>query len=685
MGPARAGPSDDAETCAESAEHRAGPEIEDLLPDLASMRASGARATDFFRDVWGDAPMRWRVRPETLRALRAGFRNGDVSALIGDCRDEANDAYDDDDAREMTDRTKPPLRHTLSLPFCFAPGAHALRNSVLRVAYDAPELEEDREDVAEVRAASPDDPERSAKAKTKMKPTRRKPTTNLSGTNAADRPASTASSSARLRFATDVDVGVYASPERGVEASWHYDANHNVTVQLYGEKTWFVTPGGGGGDGGVNQSRGLDDAPRNGREVGDIFDSSATRVFELAPGDAIYVPPGVWHRVAPKSAEAPAADEKNADGARPSSPLATRGGGVTEAVCLSVDVRVANVPRARWTCESLFHAMAARDDVVQTKVTIRTDSPRRKSRRRGEKAVSRLARSALDGALALGDDAPERGGIVTQARANRDAVSCLVGSAAAVARLDQPRDASFGTDRAASSSPEQPRRARAFWYPPRLAPYQPEISDGADLRASLGFLADAFARKTKWRREMVRAGRYAERATVTWHPMVAARVAPEEETPASSDDEDEDAEDAEDAAGAATAPAAFVLDLRAVSGLTRMEYARLGIVMPGCARRDVDRLVETLGAGGGVLSRALPSLFPRARETNTNGGDAGGARLAAEDLLDVLTWCRYLRLTAPAGSRGDPCEPEKRPRRDASSRGLETLGARTAKRRRDGA
>ena len=120
------------------------PNIDDLLPDPASMRASGAQdATDFFRDVWGDTPISWRVPPNTLRSLREGFRNGDVAELVSrDCRDESNDVYDDDDVAEMLDRTKPPLRHTLSLLFCYAPGAHALRNSVLRMAYNAPELAE---------------------------------------------------------------------------------------------------------------------------------------------------------------------------------------------------------------------------------------------------------------------------------------------------------------------------------------------------------------------------------------------------------------------------------------------------------------------------------------------------------------------------------------------------------------
>ena len=75
------------------------PNIDDLLPDPASMRASGAQdATDFFRDVWGDTPISWRVPPNTLRSLREGFRNGDVAELVSrDCRDESNDVYDDDD------------------------------------------------------------------------------------------------------------------------------------------------------------------------------------------------------------------------------------------------------------------------------------------------------------------------------------------------------------------------------------------------------------------------------------------------------------------------------------------------------------------------------------------------------------------------------------------------------------
>jgi hypothetical protein len=161
--------ADDSETTASCAseDYDMYPNIDDLLPDPASMRASGAQdATDFFRDVWGDTPISWRVPPNTLRSLREGFRNGDVAELVSrDCRDESNDVYDDDDVAEMLDRTKPPLRHTLSLPFCYAPGAHALRNSVLRMAYNAPTLAEDAcdYDAKEVRDFVADDADEKKK------------------------------------------------------------------------------------------------------------------------------------------------------------------------------------------------------------------------------------------------------------------------------------------------------------------------------------------------------------------------------------------------------------------------------------------------------------------------------------------------------------------------------------------
>ena len=96
-----------------------------------------------------------------------------------------------------------------------------------------------------------------------------------------------------------------------------------------------------------------------------------------------------------------------------------------------------------------------------------------------------------------------------------------------------------------------------------------------------------------------------------------------------------------------------------------MEYARLGIVLPRCLKRDVERLVATAKKKNArsaetedaraegrapVLSRAFPMAF---RGGVGDGDSEAGARRAAEDLLDVLTWCRYLRLTPPEEARSD--------------------------------
>jgi hypothetical protein len=582
--------ADDSETTASCAseDYDMYPNIDDLLPDPASMRASGAEdATDFFRDVWGDTPISWRVPPNTLRSLREGFRNGDVAELVSrDCRDESNDVYDDDDVAEMLDRTKPPLRHTLSLPFCYAPGAHALRNSVLRMAYNAPTLAEDAcdYDAKEVRDFVADDADEKK---------------NAVAHRGRDK---SSSAKTRLRFANDVDVGVYASPEGGVEASWHYDANHNVTVQLYGTKTWHVSPGQRGGDKNVNQSRGLRDATRNGREAGDVLYEHLGKTFTLTPGDAIYVPPGTWHRVVPKSAERPdGPDDEDEDGKNKKNV----GGGVANRVCLSVDVRVANVPRARWTCESVFHFMFTRGAVFGERGRFLAAVPPHAA------AEQPKPRASMDSATEIGDGAAKRGGVVTQRLANLEAVRYL-----------------------SNDSSSEP-----FWYPPRLAPYQPEMSEGADLRAELGFLADAFEGKEKWREENRRAGMYDKDATVAWHPMVAAAAL---------------FGDCEDSEGPPC-----VLRLRAVSGLTNMEYARMSILVPGCVHVSCESLDCLNGAfpEEEKKKRRLADVFPQLFRDD----DEEYVKHAAQDLLDVLTWCRYLRLTSPAS----PARGAKRQKRCA--------------------
>ena len=303
--------SDSHSTESQSMDPETLPSFDDILPNVGTC--------SFFRQTWGSHVENWKVSAKTLEGLRAGFRNGSVSKLISkDCVDENNNGYDTDDAAEMVNRTAAPLRHTLNLPFCYAPGAHALRNSLLRLAYNAPTLAEDGDDEA-----------RSTKTTTD------KTTIKMDKTGAA-----------RLRFANDVDVGVYASPENGTEASWHYDANHNVTVQLYGTKVWHVTPFPLAGDRNVGNSRGANDAPRNAREAADHLPTDVPceriRVITLTPGDAVYIPPRTWHRVVPSASEAVEVLDPES-----SEPLMTD-------VCLSVDVRLARYVFPNPNPASLF-------------------------------------------------------------------------------------------------------------------------------------------------------------------------------------------------------------------------------------------------------------------------------------------------------------------------------------------
>lgn len=53
--------------------------------------------------------------------------------------------------------------------------------------------------------------------------------------------------------------GVYFSAAGGAESGWHYDNNHNVTIQLYGTKDWHTVTG---GNPNVISSRGMGDEPR---------------------------------------------------------------------------------------------------------------------------------------------------------------------------------------------------------------------------------------------------------------------------------------------------------------------------------------------------------------------------------------------------------------------------------------
>ena len=251
----------------------------------------------FFADRWcRDDVHSWSVirpnddddararRPDddVLRRLRAGFCYGDAHAIIATCRKPSNAKFTEDEIEEMVGDVRS-RGATLDLPFCFADGARELRRSLARMAFRA-------------------DARRGARSSDNV---------------------------AALECANDVEVGVYLSSARGAEAGWHYDANHNVTIQLYGSKEWHTVPS---GNVNVESARGASDAPRNVFELRDAPpDVASASVTRVSPGAVIYVPPGCWHRVVPTEDD--------------------------DGVCLSVDVRVGSVTELRWLMENLHTAM----------------------------------------------------------------------------------------------------------------------------------------------------------------------------------------------------------------------------------------------------------------------------------------------------------------------------------------
>ncbi|CAK9026085.1 unnamed protein product [Durusdinium trenchii] len=128
----------------------------------------------------------------------------------------------------------------------------------------------------------------------------------------------------------------------GVEpAPWHYDPNHNVTIQIVGEKDWHYSPGNPHTIGG---SRGLLDAPLNFLDQSTVIPNTGPlgcSQYSLRPGSVLYIPPGHWHSVLPVKGE-----------------------------CVSVNLRVANILHAKWISEVLFAtlAMTARSQTMQMMV-----------------------------------------------------------------------------------------------------------------------------------------------------------------------------------------------------------------------------------------------------------------------------------------------------------------------------
>eukprot|EP00656_Telonema_subtile_P002162 TRINITY_DN1093_c0_g1_i1.p1 TRINITY_DN1093_c0_g1~~TRINITY_DN1093_c0_g1_i1.p1 ORF type:complete len:408 (-),score=54.60 TRINITY_DN1093_c0_g1_i1:112-1335(-) len=124
---------------------------------------------------------------------------------------------------------------------------------------------------------------------------------------------------------SDVEVGVYFSKVGGDVASWHFDNNHNITIQLTGSKDWLHIPGSTN----TVASRSLAGEPSKNRfeqqcPLPSTGPDSYT-CYALTPGSVLYVPPGHWHQVVPTVGDS-----------------------------LSVDIRIGNVVDAKRIAEAVF-------------------------------------------------------------------------------------------------------------------------------------------------------------------------------------------------------------------------------------------------------------------------------------------------------------------------------------------
>lgn len=188
----------------------------------------------FLSSCWGRRPFATTLAPAVMERLLAGFHDGDVVRVLSQCRRVDNSSYSADEVDEMQ-RELDSQRKTLNQPYCFCPGALELSGAFV----------------------------------------------DSCG-----------------HLANDIEVGVYFSEVGGDAASWHFDNNHNFTIQLTGQKDWYHLPGPV-----ADLTAGMFDAPRNGADIQRAPPPAAglahCSCFNLGPGSLIYLPPGHWHSVAP--------------------------------------------------------------------------------------------------------------------------------------------------------------------------------------------------------------------------------------------------------------------------------------------------------------------------------------------------------------------------------------------------
>ena len=215
------------------------------------------------RDYWGKKPYATHIDQATLETLTGRFYNGEFAHVAAACRKDDNSRFTEEEIADFQAQLEGG-RRTVCFPFCFAPGAVDIKRSFID------EL----------------------------------------GSHG---------------YGNDIEVGVYYSRIGCEPAHWHLDPNHNITIQLQGEKDWLTAPGDANTLGG---SRGMHDAPGTYLEQTLAIPKTGSRDREcrnMRGGSVLYLPPGHWHSVIASDGDS-----------------------------FSVDLRVATIGHAKWLSEALF-------------------------------------------------------------------------------------------------------------------------------------------------------------------------------------------------------------------------------------------------------------------------------------------------------------------------------------------
>ena len=212
---------------------------------------------EFERKYWGKEPYATSIDRATLKKLSKRFYDGEFEDVANSCRKDDNSRHTAEEIADLKAQVEAG-RRTVCIPFCFAPGAIDIKRSFI----------------------------------------------DLMGSRG---------------YGNDIEVGVYFSRIGCEAAHWHLDPNHNITIQLQGEKDWHTAPGDANTLGG---SRGMRDAPGNFLEQRLAIPNTGIlhrQCINLREGSVLYIPPGHWHSVIPANGDS-----------------------------FSVDLRVATVPHAKW-------------------------------------------------------------------------------------------------------------------------------------------------------------------------------------------------------------------------------------------------------------------------------------------------------------------------------------------------